>query len=107
MMGKVRSAVFSMLLSRIGGGSAFPSECRWLDLFGGTGSVGFEAISRGCGSCHFVEMDQWTASEVLMKNIKSLGIEDECCVHVEDVFDFLGKFPHKSQALGGPFDFVR
>lgn len=29
---------------------------RWLDLFAGTGAVGIEALSRGVGECHFVEM---------------------------------------------------
>jgi len=106
MMGKVRSAVFSMLLSRIGGSSEFPSHCRWLDLFAGTGSVGIEALSRGCGVCHFVELNQWTANEVLMRNIESLGVQDACAVHVESVFDFLTKFSYKSEAMGGPFDFV-
>lgn len=28
----------------------------WLDLFAGTGAVGIEALSRGVGECHFVEM---------------------------------------------------
>ena len=107
MLGQVRSAVFSMLLSRIGGGSEFPSECRWLDLFAGTGSVGIEALSRGCGTCHFVELDQWTANEVLIKNIDGLGVQDDCSVHVESVFDFLTKFSYKSEVMGGSFDFVR
>lgn len=32
------------------------STARWLDLFAGTGAVGIEALSRGVGECHFVEM---------------------------------------------------
>ena len=106
MMSKVRGAVFSMLTSRVGV-AQLPGECRWLDLFAGTGSVGIEAISRGCGVCHFVELDQWTAKEVLHKNIESLGLDEQCVVHNENVFDFLSKFSFKSDALGGPFDFVR
>lgn len=68
MMGKVRSAIFSMLLARLGM-AQLPSTSRWLDLFAGTGSVGIEAISRGCGSCTFVEIDNWTANEVLKKYV--------------------------------------
>ena len=106
MMAKVKNAVFSMLLCRIGA-SQLPSECRWLDLFAGTGSVGIEALSRGCGLCHFVELDQWTANEVLLRNIGNVGLEaDECVVHVENVFDFLSRFSYKSEIIGGPFDFV-
>ena len=106
MMGKVRNAVFSMLLSRIGGTSEIPGGCRWLDLFAGTGSVGIEAVSRGCGVCHFVELDQWTANEVLLKNVENLGLQDECSIHVGSAFDFLAKFSYKAELMGGPYDFV-
>ena len=106
MMAKVRSAVFSMLASRIGV-SQLPSSTRWLDLFAGTGSVGMEAISRGCGTCHFVELDQWTANDVLRRNIESLGIEDQSVVHIESVFDFLKNFSRRSELVEKPFDFIR
>ena len=40
---KVREAVFSKIQFGIG-------DSRWLDLFGGTGAVGLEALSRGASS---------------------------------------------------------
>ena len=95
-----------MLASRIGV-SQLPSSTRWLDLFAGTGSVGMEAISRGCGSCHFVELDPWTANEVLRRNIESLGIEDQSVVCIENVFDFLKNFSRRSQLEQKPFEFIR
>ena len=105
MMGKVRSAVFSMILSRIGV-SQLPDSTRWLDLFAGTGSVGIEAISRGCGKCHFVELDPWTANEVLKRNIESLDIQEQSVVHTVSVFDFLTNYSYRSEAMEGAFDFV-
>lgn len=56
MMEMVRNAVFNMVMSLYGCSSALPETTRWLDLFAGTGAVGIEALSRGCGECHFVEM---------------------------------------------------
>ena len=61
MMEKVRGAVFSMLLARLGRGGAgwLEPRARWLDLYAGTGSIGIEAASRGAGEAHFVELDPW------------------------------------------------
>merc|ERR1712078_10615 len=73
MMKKTRGAVFSMLLSRQGLAGRFPPAARWLDLFAGTGSVGLEALSRGCSECHFVEMDGWVVRECLRPNIAEVS----------------------------------
>ncbi len=56
MMEMVRNAVFSMVMSLYGSPSTLPETTRWLDLYAGTGAVGLEALSRGVGQCHFVEM---------------------------------------------------
>lgn len=32
------------------------------------GSVGLEALSRGCKDCHFIEMDPWVVSNCLEPN---------------------------------------
>jgi 16S rRNA (guanine966-N2)-methyltransferase len=45
---KVRKAIFDILGSRI-------VECRFLDLYAGTGAVGIEALSRGADHVVFVE----------------------------------------------------
>ncbi len=48
--GKVREAVFAILGRRVQG-------ARVLDLFAGSGALGFEAMSRGAGSVVFVDND--------------------------------------------------
>ncbi|MCL4539934.1 MAG: 16S rRNA (guanine(966)-N(2))-methyltransferase RsmD [Bacteroidetes bacterium] len=59
-----------------------------LDLYAGTGSVGFEAISRGAEKVVFVEADRKIA-EVLRKNAFALGIEQQCDVRTVRVEKFL------------------
>jgi 16S rRNA (guanine966-N2)-methyltransferase len=46
---------------------------RVLDLYAGSGALGFEALSRGAASVTFVESDR-TAVNVLRGNIKTLGL---------------------------------
>lgn len=47
---RVREALFNILMHDIAG-------ARFLDLFAGSGAVGFEALSRGAASATFVEMN--------------------------------------------------
>ena len=56
-------------------------HCRWLDLFAGTGAVGIEALSRGVGECHFVEMSPWVVGNCLMPNLETCELESAAVVH--------------------------
>jgi 16S rRNA (guanine966-N2)-methyltransferase len=49
---RVREALFNILTSRYPG---LVQGVRVLDLFAGTGALGFEALSRGAAACVFVE----------------------------------------------------
>ncbi len=69
-MGKVRAAVFSMLESR---GVAWPGA-RVLDIFAGSGSLGFEALSRGAPFACFVEKDK-KAAAVIRENAEKFGLD--------------------------------
>jgi len=51
---RVKSALFSILLPLLPG-------MRMLDLFGGTGAVGIEALSRGAAMARFVESSRAAA----------------------------------------------
>ena len=48
-----------------------------LDLFAGSGSVGFEMLSNGAKKCYFVD-NNYKVIETLKKNNKLLKIEEEC-----------------------------
>lgn len=58
-----------MLTSRVG---SF-EELAVADLFAGSGALGLEALSRGAGSCLFVEQDR-AALDALKTNAEKLGI---------------------------------
>ncbi|MFL6736529.1 MAG: 16S rRNA (guanine(966)-N(2))-methyltransferase RsmD [Sphingomonas sp.] len=74
---RVREALFSMLLSRIG----TLEGLRVADLFAGSGALGFEALSRGAANTTFVEMDA-KATGVIKRNAEDLGARDRVCTIV-------------------------
>ncbi|MDL2313572.1 16S rRNA (guanine(966)-N(2))-methyltransferase RsmD [Desulfovibrio sp. OttesenSCG-928-C14] len=68
-MAKVRAAIFSMLEAR---GLLWP-EARILDLFAGSGSLGFEALSRGAAQVTFVDSLP-KAAALIRANAEKLGV---------------------------------
>ena len=106
MMEKVRQAIFNLIQSQASSVSSLPAGSRWLDLFAGTGSVGLEAMSRGCGECHFVEMDPWVTRNILGKNITTCGFQRSVAVHSTKAEDFLRKSIALPRFAGGAFDFI-
>ncbi|GJN23400.1 hypothetical protein PR202_gb11047 [Eleusine coracana subsp. coracana] len=77
------------MLQSAGGSPASLRPGRWLDLYSGTGSVGIEAMSRGCSEVHFVEMDPWVISEVLKPNLECTGFLGVSHIHMYRVENFL------------------
>jgi len=63
-------------------------DCICLDLFAGTGSLGFEAISRGSAKVVFVEFNKKNYSSLSM-NIKNLDIKDKCKIFFKDAFSWI------------------
>ena len=63
-------------------------DSTWVEMFGGVGSIGLEAISRGANKAYFIEKDA-NALKVLQKNINSLKEEDskKCEVFFGDAFE--------------------
>ncbi len=78
---RVREAVFSILAGRIMG-------ARVLDLFAGSGALGFEALSRGAEKVTFVESGRNLAN-LIERNGKALGFEDRYTVIRADVRRFI------------------
>lgn len=104
MMEVVRGAAFDILQSA-GGFPASLRPGRWLDLYSGTGSVGIEAMSRGCSEAHFVEMDPWVVSEVLKPNLECTGFLDVSHIHMIRVENFLAN-AEKSSGKYPSFDYI-
>lgn len=57
----------------------------FLDLFAGSGMIGFEALSRGASSCLFVESDK-KAIRCLLQNIEILNVEGQTQILTKDAF---------------------
>ncbi|XP_021297772.1 uncharacterized protein LOC110426788 isoform X2 [Herrania umbratica] len=104
MMEVVKGAAFGML-QVAGGCPASLRPGRWLDLYSGTGSVGIEAISRGCSEVHFVEMDPWVISNVLQPNLEWTRFLDVSVVHPVRVENFLEQ-ADRFVGSDGPFDYI-
>ena len=79
MLDRVREAIFSTLAPWIPEGFV-------LDLFAGSGSLSFEALSRGARAARAIERDP-RAFGILESNAEQLGVEDRLeCVR-GDAFD--------------------
>ncbi len=72
MKERVREALFNLLGPGIEAKHA-------IDLFAGTGALGFEALSRGAATATFVERHFPTAA-MIRKNAQALGVADRCSV---------------------------
>lgn len=75
------------------------SDARVIDLFAGSGALGFEALSRGAAFCLFVETDE-AARGAIRHNVEALGLFGATRVHRRDATD-LGVRPG---ATGPAFD---
>lgn len=71
---RVRESIFNLLVN---GGYGDPiSAVRVLDLFAGTGALGFEALSRGAAFVQFVD-DGRKAGNLIAQNAAMLRVRDE------------------------------
>jgi len=73
---RVRESLFDILASAaLGEGRAGLVGVAALDVFAGTGALGFEALSRGAAQVAFIENDD-AALAVIGANIRKLGVAD-------------------------------
>lgn len=79
MMDRAKEAIFSTLGSSV-------IDARVLDLYGGSGSLGLEALSRGAATAVFVEWRR-EAARILAQNIRTVGLGGE--IAIEKVEDYL------------------
>lgn len=91
---RVKSALFSILFSQ-----DMIQGCRYLDLFGGTGAVGIEALSRGAAEVVFCERNR-AALRSLRRNLKSTHLTGRARVVAGDAFAYLARPDLK------PFDVI-
>ena len=97
-LGRARETLFNWLAGGVEG-----SHC--LDLFAGSGALGFEALSRGAPSLVLVDNHR-SAADVLLENARRLGAEN-CTVRRQSALAFLKhaaereEIPLAERALSG------
>lgn len=69
-------------------------EARVIDLYAGSGSIGFEALSRGAAHVTFVERER-AALDCIRKNVETLKVTSHCSIMACDVFEALKKLQKK------------
>ncbi len=89
---RAKEALFSILGNRVEG-------VRVLDLFGGTGAVGIECLSRGAAHVHFLDNNR-QAIETIRANLQHCQLDAEAVVERADSFAFLKRYQ------GEPFDLI-
>jgi 16S rRNA (guanine(966)-N(2))-methyltransferase RsmD len=92
IMDRVKEALFSIL-------GHFVRGSTFLDLFGGTGSVGIEALSRGAARAVFVEIDRH-ALQTIRDNLEHTQLSERAEVRAVNAFDLL------KRPSDGAFDYI-
>jgi 16S rRNA (guanine966-N2)-methyltransferase len=86
---RARQAIFNILEHAAWSGGL--REARVIDLFAGSGALGFEALSRGAAFCLFVETDE-AARGAIRENVDAMHLFGVTRVHRRDATD-LGARP--------------
>lgn len=81
----VKEALFNILGNEI-------DENQILDLFGGTGAVGIEALSRGASFVTFLDKSQ-QAVRIIQENLKATHLTEQAEVLRGDAFTYLANPP--------------
>ena len=77
------------------------ADCVFLDLFGGSGGIGIEALSRGASFCVFVEQNPM-AAECIRDNLKATRLEEKALVMNCDALTALNRLEGKDYR----FDYI-
>lgn len=88
----VKEALFNILADDV-------VNSTWLDLFGGTGSVGLEALSRGASFCRFIDLHR-PAVNTIKTNLEITRLKSLAQVVQADALNYLTRAPDRS------FDYI-
>ena len=84
---RVKEALFNILAGDV-------IDSYWWDLFGGTGAIGIEALSRGAAFVRFTDSNR-APIETIRFNVEQCGFSKQCQIHRGDAFTFLSGSPDK------------
>ena len=84
---RVKESLFDILASDV-------EDSVWWDLFGGTGAIGIEAISRGAEFIRFSELNRLPV-ETIKANLETCGFSKKAEVKRGDAFSMLAAAPDR------------
>ena len=90
---RIKETLFNML-------QPYLCQCRFLDIFAGSGGIGIEALSRGADFCAFIEKNR-RAAAVIEENLKFTRLAAKAQVYSQDVFGVLSSLQEAE-----PFDCI-
>jgi 16S rRNA (guanine966-N2)-methyltransferase len=85
---RVKEALFDILAGDV-------QDSNWWDLFGGTGAVGIEALSRGAAFVRFSELNRLPI-ETIHSNLQSTGFSTQAEIRRGDAFNMLAVSPDRA-----------
>lgn len=91
---RAKEALFNILGKRV-------VDCRFLDLYAGSGAIGIEALSRGAAKVVFVE-ERPRIARIIERNLAKTGLAEHASVVSADVAQTLEKMADKPL----PFDII-
>ena len=84
---RVKEALFNILAGDV-------IASRWWDLFGGTGAIGIEALSRGAAFVRFTDANR-APIETIKVNVEQCGFSKQSEIRRGDAFTFLAGTPDR------------
>ena len=88
VMDRVKEALFNILADDV-------IDSNWWDLFGGTGAIGIEALSRGASFVRFSDLNR-APIETIKENVEHCGFADQAEVRRGDALAMLSAKADKS-----------
>lgn len=92
---RIKETLFNMINSQL-------YDCRFLDLFSGSGGIGIEALSRGAQYACFVENEK-DAANCIRENLVRTRLEAQSSLMITDAVVAIGQLESKKEQ---PFDFI-
>lgn len=94
---RIKETLFNML-------QPYMADCRFLDLFAGSGAIGIEALSRGAEFCVFVEQKRKTAGYI-HENLHFTRLDQQATVMVTDAVSAVRQLDSHT-GVKKPFDCI-
>lgn len=84
---RVKEALFNILAGDV-------IDSHWWDLFGGTGAIGIEALSRGAAFVRFTDSNR-APIETMKSNVEQCGFKSQSEIRRGDAFTLLSSGPDR------------